>query len=471
MNSLNHLDDTIVAIATPMGYGGVGIVRLSGPETLRICDELFLAKNKKKPSLFKSFSVHYGWVVKRSDQSSPASYEIIDEALLSVMRAPLSYTKEDLAEISCHGGVVCLRNILSLTIDLGARLAEPGEFTKRAFLNGRIDLAQAEAVLDIVQAKTEAFLKVSLHQLKGDLSLELEAMREALMKVYTQIEAVVNFPEDDIESEGGGAFWDQIQSVKGRVEKLLKTSDHGRILKEGIKIVICGKPNVGKSSLLNVLLREPRAIVTEIAGTTRDPIEETAQIRGIPFQLVDTAGILEPRDLVEEEAVKRSRLYMNRADLILLVLDASQEWSSEDETLLDNVKNKNLLVIINKCDLACRLEERNLQDLLKDKKIVRVSALQRIAIKELEDAIVDHVWRGSPTDTHGALISNVRHIQALKEGVSALHRGQSILKEGLALEFVSEEIKQAIHALDAITGRNIDSDLLDRIFSDFCIGK
>jgi len=465
-------EDTIVAIATPLGCGGLGIIRLSGPRTLEICDQLFLAKNKRRPSQFKNFTVHYGWVVKSSS-------EIVDEALLTVMRGPQSYTKEDVAEISCHGGVVSLRGILSLAIDGGARLAQPGEFTKRAFLNGRIDLTQAEAVLDIVQAKTDAFLRVSLNQLKGELTIELEAIREELMSLYTEMEAIVNFPEDDVDTSARGELRNRLLLVRGRIEGLLKTSDQGRILKEGIRIVLCGKPNVGKSSLLNVLLKEPRAIVTEIAGTTRDTIEETAQIQGIPFQLVDTAGILEPRDLVEEEAVKRSRLYMNRADLILLLMDGSQPLSFEDETLIEMVKERRVLVVINKCDLAPQLEEIKLRALLEGpvperdragKKMVRISALRKIAIDQLEEAIGECVWQG-PTDTHGVLLSNVRHISALKEGAALLQKAQGSLQEGLSLEFVSEDIKLAVHSLDTITGRTIDSDLLDRIFSEFCIGK
>ena len=469
MYQLKDLDDTIVAIATPPGQGGIGIVRLSGPRSLEIANQIFLAKNNKKVSTFKNFTVNYGWVVRPGREKNHP--DIIDEALLTVMRAPQSYTKEDVVEISCHGGIVLLRTILSLAIDLGARLAEPGEFTKRAFLNGRIDLTQAEAVLDIIQSKTEAFLRVSNNQLRGELSLELEAIREELMNVYTEIEAIVNFPEDEIEAQGRGELLELIQKAEERVAKLLKSSEQGKILKEGIKIVLCGKPNVGKSLLLNTLLRQPRAIVTDIAGTTRDTIEETAQIKGIPFQLVDTAGILEPRDLIEEEAIKRSHMYINSADLILFMLDGSRPLSNEDENLMNKINGKNILIAINKCDLENRLDDNSLKKFLGKEETVKISALKNIGIDILEQAIVDRVWRGGVEQSDGLLVTNLRHIQALKNCHENLIKGRQILAQNISLEFISEEIKSAVNALDNITGRNIDADLLDKIFSAFCIGK
>ncbi len=464
MYQLNSLEDTIVAIATPMGQGGIGIVRLSGKNTLGICDRLFVSKNKKKPSEFKSFTVHYGWIVKKD-------FEIIDEALLTLMRAPKSYTTEDVAEISCHGGMGVLQAIVQLIVDLGARLAEPGEFTKRAFLNGRIDLTQAEAVLDIIQAKTDRFLRLSLNQLKGELSIELEGIREHLMRIYVQMEAIVNFPEDDLDASNRMKLTEEIQSAKNRVDRLLASGEQGRIFKDGIRIVICGKPNVGKSSLLNVLLKTPRAIVTDIAGTTRDTIEEILQIKGIPFQLIDTAGILEPRDLVEEEAIRRSHLYINSADLILFVVDGSDEITSEDELLIKNISGKNVLVVLNKCDLEQKIVPEEIRQRLGDNKIIKVSALKKISIENLEDAIVENVAQGRPIDTQTTLISNVRHVQALKDCSAALARAEGMTHDGLSFEFVSEEIKLAVNFLDNLTGRNIDRDLLEKIFSEFCIGK
>ncbi len=470
MYQLNHLEDTIVAISTPIGHGGIGIIRLSGKNTLQVCDQLFLSKNKKWPSQFKSYTVHYGWVIQRQSGSS-CEYDIIDEALLTVMRAPKSYTKEDIVEISCHGGLVVLRRVLALAIELGARLAEPGEFTKRAFLNGRIDLTQAEAVLDIIQAKTDAFAKVGLQQLKGDLSLELEGIREGLMKIYTGIEAIVNFPEDDLDLQGKTRLLEEIRASEERVMRLVESSRNGQILKEGIKVVLCGKPNVGKSSLLNALLKQPRAIVTEIAGTTRDTIEEIAQIKGIPFQLVDTAGILNPRDVIEEEAIRRSHAHIDSADLILFVLDGHQVLNNEDELLIQNLQDKNLIVVYNKCDLEHRLSEDEIKNILPGKKIVKVSAITKAGIGDLEHTIIDSVWQGRAMDSHGLLISNARQINALKDCAAYMMKAEKIVQDGLSLEFISEEIKCAVNALDSITGRNIDYDLLDRIFTEFCIGK
>ncbi len=474
MGQIERLDDTIAAISTPSGRGGIGIVRLSGKDALAIADRMFTGKGKKKPSEFRTFSVHYGEVIRDG--------EVIDEALLTVMRGPRSYTREDIVEISSHGGIVSLKTILTIAVRLGARLAEPGEFTKRAFLNGRIDLTQAEAVLDVIQSKTEAFLRVSTHQLKGDLSIELEKIRESLMNIYVEIEAIVNFPEEDVDSWNGGdrrgadaaareAILGKIRAAQGGVEKLLASSEQGRILRDGIKIVICGRPNVGKSSVLNALLKHPRAIVSAVAGTTRDTIEETAQINGIPFQLVDTAGILEPRDLIEEEAVKRSHLSLMTADLVLFVTDAGQGSTGEDQKLFDLVKERDVVVVLNKCDLGGRVPLPEIQKIFVNKDVIRVSALLREGIEELEKAIVARVWHGEDTADCGLLLSNMRHINCLEGCLTAVQEAEKASCGGLSWEFVSEEIRAAVHTLDRITGRSIDSDLLERIFSQFCIGK
>lgn len=474
MYQVKSLEDTIVAISTAIGAGGIGIVRLSGRQAIAIADQIFVARSHKRPSEFASHTVHYGWVMKNLSPFKDIKElqdQIIDEALLTLMRAPKSYTKEDVVEISCHGGIAALRTILNLAVGRGARLAEPGEFTKRAFLNGRIDLTQAEAVLDIIQSKTEIFLRLSSQQLQGELSAQLESLRSALMNIYTEIEAIINFPEDDVEARSREELRGRINSVKKRVDVILQTADQGRILKEGIKIVLCGKPNVGKSSLLNVLLRQPRAIVSDIAGTTRDTIEETAQIQGIPFQLVDTAGMLEPRDLIEAEAVKRSRMSINSADLILFIVDGSQEISKDDEKLMKHIGNKNVLVIVNKSDLSPQIDEAKTRGLFANNPVLKVSALHKLGIQQLEDAIMENVWHGKIPGSAGLMISNVRHISSLEECARNLAKAEEIFLEGISWEFISEEIKSAINALDDITGRNIDQDLLDKIFSQFCIGK
>ncbi len=478
------LNDTIVAISTAAGHGGIGIIRLSGKKALSIADKMFLGKSKSKPSQFKTHTVHYGNIVVRrassvvrkinnKTQGAPRTTqdEIVDEILLTVMRAPKSYTCEDIVEISSHGGLIPMRAILRIAIDYGARLAEPGEFTKRAYLNGRIDLTQAEAVLDIINSQTDAFLKVSLNQLKGELTTELELIRETLMSIYTHLEAIVNFPEDEVDPASQKELLRKLKGEQEKIAALLKTADQGKVLKEGIRVVICGKPNVGKSSLLNVLLKEPRAIVTDIAGTTRDTIEETAQIKGIPFQLVDTAGILEPRDLVEKEAVKRSHIYIESADLILFVIDSSRALAKEDFDLIDKIQKNNVLVVVNKCDLKTKFEKKKMSPLLQVKKFVEVSALKKIGLKELEDAIVENVWHGKVVDTPRLLVSNLRHIESLQKADRALLKAVDVVSRDQPFELASEEIKAAVNHLDQITGKNVDADLIDKIFMEFCIGK
>ncbi len=475
MYQYKGLEDTIVAIATPAGVGGIGIVRLSGKQAVYIAEKLLRLKSGKALADCAGYTVHYGWAMGELEGHVPNSRSelgtcpsVIDEVLVTLMRGPKSYTAEDVVEISCHGGVAALQAVLSTALTAGARLAEPGEFTKRAFLNGRIDLTQAEAVLDVIRAKTDAFLRVSNNQLKGELSSELEAMRQELMSLYVTVEALINFPEDDIDAQGRQQIFDRIQAQSQRVEHWLKSANNGRLLKEGIRIVLCGKPNVGKSSLLNALLKTQRAIVTHIAGTTRDVLEESAQINGIPFQLVDTAGLLTPRDLVEEEAIKRSLQSIDSADVVLLVLDASQPLEEQDQLLIDKLKGRPVIVVLNKADLPLQLSAATIPF----KNCVNVSALNKRGIDQLEKAIVYSVWHGAQEmGQHDVLISNMRHVSALKQALTDLNGATALMDDQASWEFVSEQIKAAINQLDAITGRNIDEDLLDRIFSDFCIGK
>lgn len=461
------INDTIAAIATPYGQGGIGIVRLSGSLSLKIADKIFKSAGLAKPSGFKSYSMHYGKIVSLSH----GIQEDIDEVLLAVMRAPKSYTCEDVVEIHCHGGMVPIRKILTLTLDLGARLAAPGEFTKRAFLNGRIDLTQAEAVLDVIQSKTETFLKSSVAHLQGDLAKELETIRECLMRAYTELEAIVNFPEDDIDFSSRTKLLGDIKKATQQAQALLLTSDQGAILREGIKVVICGKPNVGKSSLLNVFLRKPRAIVSPVEGTTRDSIEETAQIQGIPLQLVDTAGFLDPRDDIEKEAVGRSQHHVDEADIVLFLIDASRDLSREDYQLLKNLYKKNVLVVLNKSDCPEKVTQSDMNHLLPQAPCIGISALYRQGIGHLEREIVQKVFGAKQVHVPKILVSNIRQIDALKKCVNALLQAQEYFAQELSLEFISEEIKMGIHMLDQITGKNADQDLIEQIFSSFCVGK
>ena len=489
MDPLYKFDDTIAAIATPPGHGAIGIVRMSGPRALAIADEVFQIKGGALPSGCASHTVHFGRVVREVSSvsegfSGEGRFDVLDEALLVVMRGPRSYTGDDVVELNCHGGPVVVGAVLRLLVERGARLAEPGEFTKRAFLKGRMDLTQAEAVLAMIQSKTEAFMKVSAHQLKGDLTLVLESIRSELLDVYAQLEAAVNFPEDvrvpglcpGGDEDGGlpsvpaGPLAATEQALS-RIRELIASSRHGLVLKDGVRAVLCGTPNVGKSSLLNRLLKQPRAIVSPYEGTTRDTIEETVSVNGIPFQLVDTAGILHPRDMIEEDAVRRSRMYIASADLIVFVVDGSRAFTAEDEGLAASFKDKNVLVVVNKCDLPVCVSASRLQEVFPGKDVVRVSALTDSGIPALEDRMMQAAVPDETYYARNIMVSNSRHVQALGQAEECLLQAVAHLGAGLSWEFVSEDIKSAIRALDQITGRDIDSDVLEKIFSEFCIGK
>jgi tRNA modification GTPase len=465
MYQYKGLEDTIAAIATPAGQGGIGIVRISGEGAIAVADKVLRLKPRKSLTQCQGHTVHYGEVI------DPQSKEILDEVLVTLMRAPKSYTAEDVVEINCHGGTTVLRAVLQAVLASGARLATPGEFTKRAFLRGRMDLAQAEAVIDVIQAKTSNFLRQSQHQLKGELSTRLYAIREELLALYTMVEALINFPEDGIDAQGRKQILARISAQEKIVSELLKSSENGRILKEGIRIVLCGKPNVGKSSLLNALLKEQRAIVTDIAGTTRDVLEESAQIKGIPIALVDTAGILEPRDLIEKEAISRSHQSIKTADVVLLVLDHSRPLEEADRALMLELKGSKVLAVANKMDLKGQIDMAIIDKTFGPENTIMVSALNERSVHALEEKIVGAIGGLKDFDGHGFLVSNIRHIKALEEAQRNLQGACRLMEQNTSLEFISEELKAAVNQLDAITGRNIDEDLLDRIFSQFCIGK
>lgn len=456
--------DTIAAIATAPGAGGVAIVRLSGERSAEILGKIFTAGSKALPLEWKANVLHYGWV-------RDPSGVIIDEALAVVMRAPKSFTAEDVAEIHTHGGVSAARAVLELCLAKGARLAEPGEFTRRAFLNGRIDLSQAEAVADMVAARTDLMLRAACHQLKGDLFRELEAIRELLITVYSHLEAVLNFPEDDTERQQRESGQQTLSQALRRINALLATARQGMALREGVRMVICGKPNAGKSSLLNALLKHSRAIVTDIAGTTRDTLEEAANIKGIPVNLVDTAGILEPRDKIEAEAVRRSRASIESADIVLLVLDRSQPLEEVDRSLMAQAVSGQTVIVLNKCDLLPAFSLNDLNAVAPEHAGIEVSTLTRHGLMALEDLLVQRALNGDLPEAQAVVLTNMRHIEALRNAAHALEQSVSALEHEGPFEIISDGVKAAVNSLDAVTGRNIDADALDRIFASFCIGK
>ena len=464
------LNDTIAAISTPVGEGGIGIVRLSGKDALAIADDIFVSNDRKKPSSFKTYSTHYGWIIdEKTRKRENEETNIIDEVILTVMRAPRSYTKEDIVEINCHGGIVALRAVLDLVLADGCRLAEPGEFTKRAFLNGRIDLAQAEAVLDIIRAKTDSALKVGVEQLKGALSKEINKIRSLLVDTLAGIEANIDFPEEEIGRTDFAGISKKLGQAGERLMRIIESSRQGKILREGIHVVICGKPNVGKSSLLNALLKQERSIVTPVAGTTRDTIEEIIDIKGIPIRIVDTAGILEPRDLIEKKAVARSRKHIVLADLVILMFDGSKKLSKDDGALIKRLRKRQVLAIINKMDLKQKIEK---QEVLKNfKHTIEISAKKSKNINLLEEAIAQLFFKGKVLGSESVMISNLRHILPLKEAQKLIAEALDSLDNKLSLEFIAQDIKEALAHLDDILGKRFSEDLLEKIFSEFCIGK
>ncbi|MFH1191670.1 MAG: tRNA uridine-5-carboxymethylaminomethyl(34) synthesis GTPase MnmE [Candidatus Omnitrophota bacterium] len=457
----DNLEDTIAAVSTPIGEGGIGIVRLSGPESLAIAGKIFLGLNKKKPTQFKSHSMHYGKIVD--------GHKIIDEVILTVMRAPKSYTRQDVVEINGHGGALSLRGILDLALKHGCRLASPGEFTKRAFLNGRLDLAQAEAVIDIIRAKTDSALKISLGQLSGRLSQEINKIRQKLLDILVILEANIDFPEEDLPAQDLTEIALGLRAVNTRLNALLSSASSGRILREGLHVVICGKPNVGKSSLLNVLLKKERSIVTPVAGTTRDTIEELMDIKGIPVRIVDTAGILKPRNLIEAAAVKRSRSQINLADLVIILFDANSQLDYRDRKLIKEVKNKNVIAVINKIDLKARIEKDEITRVFS--RVVELAAKSGKNLNLLEDALCNFVYQGKLPSPEFMLVSNLRHIHALRDAQKLVGEAGVGLSDKLLIEFITQNLKDACVYLDKILGKSFSEDLLDKIFTNFCIGK
>ncbi len=451
-------DDTIAAIATPLGEGGLAVVRISGPQAFVVADKVFLPSGKSslKPSAASTHTIHYGKIVRQG--------ETVDEVLLSVLRAPRTFTREDTVEISCHGGLLPAKLVLDTILENGARLAEPGEFTRRAFLNGRLDLAQAEAVADLIHSRTELALAAANEQLAGKLSQRINELRDEMMKTLAHVEAHIDFPDEDIAPETRAQLIQRLEKGVTFMDELLRTANEGQILRRGIRAAIVGRPNAGKSSLLNQLLGHDRAIVSPIAGTTRDTIEETANIRGLPVVFIDTAGLREARDEIEVEGIRRSRESLAKAELILHVLDASEPLTDADETYLAEFAGKKRILVRNKTDLPVKL-------ILPPSSVVDVCCLSGQGMETLKDAIKDLIWAGKIEAGMLQVMINSRHQEALGRARTATLETIAALRADLTLELVALDLRIAVNAVGEIVGKTSTDDLLDSIFSQFCLGK
>jgi tRNA modification GTPase len=463
-SSSENNEETIAAISTPFGESGIGIVRLSGPLAESICRQIF--KPKREHAGFNSHVFHYGEIV------DPERGSAIDEVLLVVMKAPKSYTREDVAEIHCHGGYLIVQKILDLTRRQGARLAEPGEFTKRAFLNGRIDLTQAEAVVDLINAKTYASLEIANQQLKGVLYKEVMRLKGELVEKLALIEAHIDFPDEEIDPISQEEMKKDLDRMAALMRRWISSYEEGRIFRDGVSCAIIGKTNVGKSSLLNVLVNEERAIVTAIPGTTRDVIEEVLNIREIPVRLMDTAGLRKTVDCVEMEGVRRTREQVRRSDFILLVLDGSRELDREDLEIFDEVVGKKKVIVVNKKDLPGRISLDDIRSRFQSDGVILVSALKREGIEDLENAIYNFLIHGNVRRvSESVIVANLRHKIGLEEAERRLLASRTGLEDGISPEFVAFEIRSALEALGEIVGETTTEEVLDHIFQRFCIGK
>jgi tRNA modification GTPase len=458
------MDDTISAISTPRGEGGIGIVRLSGPSSLIIIDKIFLPRHKKSDKT-KSHRITYGHIV------DPDTGERIDEVLVSVMLAPNTYTREDVAEINCHGGSIPLSKILELTLKMGARLADPGEFTKRAFLNGRIDLAQAEAVADIIRARTDLSLKVAIGQLEGHLSKKINQVRTDLVSLLASVEVSIDFPDEELDFITSEDIIHQITDVSDKLNTILATAEDGRIITEGIKGVIVGRPNVGKSSLFNALLKEDRAIVTSIPGTTRDPIEEFVNLNGVPLKLTDTAGIHETDDVIEVESIDRTKAHLDLADIILMVLDGSDALTDDDRHLISLVADKRTIIVVNKTDLPQILEKGEFAVLVPDTPVICVSTVDESGLHDLKSAIREMVLHRDSVQADPVFVTKAWQKNAIRKAIESLQYAQESIRASMPTELIAVDLRGALNSLGEITGENVSQEILDQIFARFCIGK
>lgn len=455
--------DTIAAVATPMGEGGVAIIRVSGSEAIEIVDTIY--RGKKKLSTVDSHTIHYGHL------HAPKTGELVEEVLVSVMRAPRTFTREDVVEVNCHGGIVSVERVLELILDSGARLAEPGEFTKRAFLNGRIDLSQAEAVIDLIRAKTDRAMKVALNQVEGRLSRMIRKLRQNLIEAMAHIEVTLDYPEHDVEDVTQQLLMDKCLEVKEEIGRLLQTASQGKILREGLSTAIIGRPNVGKSSLLNSLVQEEKAIVTDVAGTTRDVIEEYVNVRGVPLRLIDTAGIRETEDIVEKIGVEKSRQLLKKADLVLLVMNYNEPLTQDDYNIFEAVKGFQAILIVNKFDLPQRIDLEEVKRHFPNQPLIMTSAKEETGIDLLEKAIADTFFSGRVQQDDLTYVSNARHIRLLRQAEQATDEAIRGIEERMPIDMVQIDIKKAWELLGEVVGESVGEDLIDQIFSQFCLGK
>lgn len=457
--------DTIAAISTPVGEGGISIIRISGEEAVAVAKKLY--HGSKDLAKVAINTINYGHIV------DPDSGAEVDEVMVSIMRAPHTYTREDVVEINCHGGLLATNRILQLTLSHGARLAEPGEFTKRAFLNGRLDLSQSEAVMDLIRAKTDKSMKVALNQLDGDLSRLIKALRKDILDVLAQVEVNIDYPEyDAVEEMTTKMLKEKAQEVQQRIQALLKTAKQGKVLRDGLATAIIGRPNVGKSSLLNTLLHEDKAIVTNVAGTTRDVIEEYVNVEGVPLKLIDTAGIRHTEDTVEKIGVERSRQAIDTADLVLLLIDSSNALTDEDRELIKLTAGKPRIVILNKTDLPNRIDLNELRQLTAGDRVIKTSIVEHEGMEELGRTI-SHMFfdEGIESSQNTVMVTNARHIGLLHQANDALNDVLSGIAAGMPVDLVQIDMTRCWELLGEITGDSYQDELLDQLFSQFCLGK
>ena len=459
--------DTIAAISTPLGEGGIGIVRLSGPLAVEIVDGIFHSPKGIRLKEVPSHTIHHGFIVDPNDGTH------IDEVLVSVMRAPRSYTREDVVEINCHGGIVPLRRVLELVLSQGARAAEPGEFTKRAFLSGRISIDQAEAVLDIIRAKTDLGLELSMERLEGRLSRPIKGLRMKLLDLLAGIEVGLDFPDYEEEALPRERLQTEIAEALHQVEHLLHHGRDGRLIREGLAVAIIGRPNVGKSTLLNALLRENRAIVTPVPGTTRDRIEEWVELKGIPFKLIDTAGVREAGDEVERLGVERALEAAEGADLVLLVLDLGEPLAPEDRAIARRLREKRTILVLNKLDLGQNFTAEEAAQALEVEleAAVEISAARGDGLEELKERLIELVWEGQLEPREGLFLLNIRERDLLQRAQEVLKRALADVEAGVTLDLLAVDLEEALEILGELTGENLSEEVIDRIFSDFCVGK